>query len=476
MLLLLIVARAPQALVLPSTGLFVQHGVVTLGADRYAYLPLLLLAAPALATALHSIATAEEAAHAEAPRRFPRGTYGELCLLVLGGLVLAYGGRATAEYGMVWKDSLSLWRHVVDVDPGDAVAHGDLANAILAADAAGGPRPGEQSEAALREALAAYDRGVELLLSAGGEGHAVGRGADIWSNRGLVLAALDRKPEAIRCYEHATSAAGGGFSNAATESAAYTNWAVALRGSGRDREVVRKLQRAVELSPLDASGFGRLAAGMKVVGRHEDEVAAYDSALSLVGGAEAPAPGGAEPPRSALADAALAALLPSSFRGPVEHVFRLNRAVALERLERQADALAAYDELLALAPNYARAHANRATVLYQLSARATEALSEIETALDLADEAARAEAGPGDRAGDVIDLQTRSQWLNNRGYVLSAMGDARHLEAVSTYREAVTLEVASGMPESERRASANLARHLGRVGDALARKKAAGGA
>ena len=115
-------------------------------------------------------------------------------------------------------------------------------------------------------------------------------------------------------------------------------------------------------------------------------------------------------------------------------------------------------------------------MLYQLSARATEALSEIETALDLADEAARAEAGPGDRAGDVIDLQTRSQWLNNRGYVLSAMGDARHLEAVSTYREAVTLEVASGMPESERRASANLARHLGRVGDALARKKAAGGA
>ena len=241
MLLLLIVARAPQALVLPSTGLFVQHGVVTLGADRYAYLPLLLLAAPALATALHSIATAEEAAHVEAPRRFPRGTYGELCLLVLGGLVLAYEGRATAEYGMVWKDSLSLWRHVVDVDPGDAVAHGDLANAILAADAAGGPRPGEQSEAALREALAAYDRGVELLPSVGGEGHAVGRGADIWSNRGLVLAALDRKPEAIRCYEHATSAAGGGFSNAATESAAYTNWAVALRGRGRDREVVRKL-------------------------------------------------------------------------------------------------------------------------------------------------------------------------------------------------------------------------------------------
>ena len=95
MLLLLIVARAPQALVLPSTGLFVQHGVVTLGADRYAYLPLLLLAAPALATALHSIATAEEAAHAEAPRRFPRGTYGELCLLVLGGLGTVGSGLRT---------------------------------------------------------------------------------------------------------------------------------------------------------------------------------------------------------------------------------------------------------------------------------------------------------------------------------------------------------------------------------------------
>ena len=94
MLLLLIVARAPQALVLPSTGLFVQHGVVTLGADRYAYLPLLLLATPALATALHSIATAEET------ERFTRGS---LCLLVLVWLMAEEADYTFLTRGVFFK-------------------------------------------------------------------------------------------------------------------------------------------------------------------------------------------------------------------------------------------------------------------------------------------------------------------------------------------------------------------------------------
>ena len=87
-----------------------------------------------------------------------------------------------------------------------------------------------------------------------------------------------------------------------------------------------------------------------------------------------------------LAQAALAALLPKGGAGissaSVEDIARLNRCVAFERLDRNVIAMGCYEALVMKAPRYARAQANRGTVLYE-QGRLAEAVAGYDTALRL---------------------------------------------------------------------------------------------
>ena len=237
------------ALLLPTTGLFVQHGVTMLTADRYSYLPLLLLGTPALAHGLHGAINMQSSTGSS--------PVVEVCVGTAVAAVVAVEVQATVSYSAVWVNSTSLWRHVVSVDPLDAPALSDLAGAILATlppppppdGAVGQQLAGGNSRAVvLQEALGWYDRAValELPLSSPAAQHAQQRGddrrrfGDIWSNRGLVLGAFggQRSAEALASYEHAASVYSGqgggvGFASVLTEAALFTNWGAMLAGLAR---------------------------------------------------------------------------------------------------------------------------------------------------------------------------------------------------------------------------------------------------
>jgi tetratricopeptide (TPR) repeat protein len=255
----------------------------------------------------------------------------------------------------------------------------------------------------------------------------------------------------------------------------------------RHEVAVVALRQAVALNPGDASVHLRLATELKATGSYEEEIQAYEAALTIIpteqyllaaatAGDAVAADQFANGAGSAdvLTRAALAALLPrgssSSSEGGGSHartvrqIAQLNRCVALERLARNGNALDCYDKLLTTAPDYPRALANRATVLYSLS-RAAEAVAGYDAALA----AAAAAAGAGE-----ISKPTLASWLNNRGFVLGSLAKEngaadkesslrREQEAIECFRAAVGLEAEeeeegkSGFV-SDGRAAANLVR------------------
>lgn len=481
-------------LLLPTTGLFVQHGVPMLTADRYSYLPLLLLGTPALAHTLHSTLDA-----------LGSRIIADISLGTIVGAVVAVEARATVDYSKVWVNSTSLWQHVVSSDPQDAPALSELAGAVLET-----LRPADDihsmvnREAVLQQALGWYDKAVALepvqLQSAFSSPMAAPlsrntedrRFGDIWSNRGLVLGALgdQRLFEALSSFEHAATVYSGpqgiGFSSTLAEAAMLTNWGAVLAGMARHQEAVVVLKQSAELNPIDASVHLRLATELKAIKAYAEEVQAYDAALAIIAAqhcpetTDAPPPGtradeniaaeggpcGSVPDRNRFANgagmadivaqAALVALLPrgSTSGGgssSIKHIAQLNRCVALERLETFARALSCYDTLLASIPDYSRALANRATVLYNLG-RTSEAVNGYGNALEAA------------VAGDEVPALTRASWLNNRGFIISTLATddgavplQREHEAMTNFRAAIALEVASGL-RSDGKAAANLAR------------------
>lgn len=481
------------ALLLPTTGLVVQHGVPMLTADRYSYLPLLLLGTPALAHMLHS-----------AVNTLGSHTFVDISLCVVVVAVVAVEAQATVGYSAVWVNSTSLWQYVVNSDPRDAPALSELAGAALETLR---PRNDIHSmdtrEAVLEQALGWYDKAVALetvqarsafsSLMAATRTYNAGdrRFGDIWSNRGLVLGALGggRLLEALSSFEHAATVYSGpdgiGFSSTLAEAACFTNWGAVLAGMARHKEAVVVLQQSVELNPIDASVHLRLATELKAIAAYDEEIQAYDAALAIMSAQHC----SETPPAHAfftradenidaengrcgsvmdrhhfangagrsdvIAQAALVALLPragtSGSTSTVKHIAQLNRCVALERLEKNSMALDCYDDLLASIPDYSRALANRATVLYSLG-RASEAVQGYGNALGAA-------AG-----GDEVSALTRASWLNNRGFVLGtlATGDGvvalqREHEAMVNFRAAIALEAESGLP-SDGKATANLAK------------------
>ena len=239
------------ALLLPTTGLFLQHGVTMMTADRYNYLPLLLLGTPALAWLLKAAAFGDYALPATLGTATASEITGSTRQRVVAAVVvavLAVEMQGTITYSGVWWNSSSLWRHVVSADPTDAPALSELGGALLANGVGGAP--------VLTEALQWYDAAVALenhiVLENDGVAADLRRFGDIWSNRCLVLSALggeSRSAEALAGYEHAAAVYGGtkgvGFSSPLTEAALYTNWAAMLAGMARHPEAADVLQKAV---------------------------------------------------------------------------------------------------------------------------------------------------------------------------------------------------------------------------------------
>jgi tetratricopeptide (TPR) repeat protein len=170
----------------PVLGL-VQSGP-QIAADRYTYLPAVGLSAIVAAWLTQAWTRRAQVA---------RALSGALACVILAGLA-----GATWRQSRVWRDSETLWRHAVEIDPSSVAAHNDLGAALVQA--------GRLDEAAAQFELAVtLDPGM----------------ADAHYNLAVIRAAQGRLGEAI------------------------THWRAVLAINPQDQETQAYLRQALEKYP-----------------------------------------------------------------------------------------------------------------------------------------------------------------------------------------------------------------------------------
>ena len=136
-------------LLLPTLGLLSSHATDLFAADRYVYIPLMLLGTPCLGGLLTSMAVRALQAVDDGRRGGSACAATLACcvgvLLLSGGLGLL--GRLTFDLQDVWTNDRALYRHMLIHNPNDLLAHNNNAAWL-------------QRAGRLTEAVAAYD---ELL-------------------------------------------------------------------------------------------------------------------------------------------------------------------------------------------------------------------------------------------------------------------------------------------------------------------------
>jgi tetratricopeptide (TPR) repeat protein len=161
-------------------------------------------------------------------------------------LVLAAAGaeaKGTRTALARWKDSTTLWRHIVAVAPGEPAAHNGLGTVL-------------EARAEHDGAIAEFRRAIEL-----GPGF-----VDAWTNLGEVLSKSGRNAEAFDALQRASELQTG------DPTAAYRAGVAALR-LGRLSEAAVQLRRALELKPGYTEARDRLGSVLVLSGRADEGVA-----------------------------------------------------------------------------------------------------------------------------------------------------------------------------------------------------------
>lgn len=275
------------------------------------------------------------------------------------------------------EQAIGSLRRLVRVRPSDAGAHRRLGNALLACGAA------VEAAASYRVALRIEPGSVRAL-----------------NNLGQALARLGQVAEAISCYEQALAID-------PRHATAHNNLGLALAARGAYERAVASFGRATELVPSLVEAHYNCGNALLQLGRIEESLQSYESALAT------------RPMPEAL----------------------LARANVLQRLRRFPEAVAGYEQLLALDPDHAGALNNCASALLELG--------RAEDALRLSDRAVMARP-------DLAEAHS------NRAGALRQMH--RHDEAIAACERALELEPASA------RSLSNLAialRAVGRVREAI---------
>jgi tetratricopeptide (TPR) repeat protein len=257
------------------------------------------------------------------------------------------------------------------------------------------------------DALAALDRTLALDS----------RQAGMLTNKGNVLVALGRFPEALAAYGQAIVLQPEG-----ERAAAHINLGVYLQGLGRPDDAAAAYGKAIALDARFPEAWGNLGSAHLNAGRPEAALEALDRAVEL---------------RPAYADA------------------WTNRGTALQALGRLDEALQSFDRALALHPESAGVWSNRSLALQGLR-RFEESFEASAKAVELAKSLGGAEAESWNNHGVALGALNRSNealaaydkalsadpagasaW-NNRGLALHALG--RPDEALASYDRAMALK------------------------------------
>jgi protein O-mannosyl-transferase len=330
---------------LPTSNLIVFIGSIM--AERFLYLPSVGLAGCTIA-ALYALGRRK-------PRRRPQNA--RLAWATLALVCVALGARTYAR-NSDWKDELSLWTSAVNVSPGSAKAHYNLAKAVEVV-------PGR-----LPEAIAQYRESLRI------DPHH----ADVHNNLANALSATPGGlPEAIAEYKAAIRVEpdrAEPHDNLANVLAhipgrlpeAIAEYRAALRIESNSAELHYNLANALLLQPDGtAEAIDEYRAALRVDPDHADAHINLGNALSAI------------PGRLPEAVAEYQAALRIRPDGAEAHY---DLGTALARMPgRLPDAIGEFQAALRSRPNFVEAHVNLGNALAQTPGRVADALAEYEASL-----------------------------------------------------------------------------------------------
>ena len=324
-------------MLVPVIGL-VQVGVQA-RADRYTYLPqigLYLLVAWGLV----------DLTGGWRGRKVVLGIAGGLAL---GGLSVA--ARVQTAY---WKDSIRLWRHAVDVNAHNALAHDSLGVAL-----------GEQGQ--INEAMRQFHEAIRLKPDY----------AEFHFNLGIALTQQGKLAEAIQHFEQALQLK-------PDYADANSGLGTALAQQGKLAEAIQHFERALQLRPDFPEARSNLGTALAQQGKLAEAISNYERALQLR-------------PDFPEAHNTLGLLLAQQGKlaEAIQHFERALRlkpdyadahnslGTALAQQGKLAGAIQHFERALQLEPDDARAHVNLAAALVR-QGKSAEALPHFQRALNLA--------------------------------------------------------------------------------------------
>jgi len=317
-------------------------------------------------------------------------------------------------------DAKRLYASVLNIDPANAAAYGNLA--IIAA---------QQGDLAGAERLFRQQIKLRPDDPAG------------YNNVGSVLQQQARLADAIVAHRQAIKLK----PNYAEAFLALGN---ALRQQGNLEEAMGAYRSAIAVKRDYAEAHNNIGVLLQIQGRLDQAAAAYGEAVALRPAyAEAQFNLGNVLHQKHDLDAAEAAYRRVISLNPGVAVVHNNLAAVLKDKGLLDNALAAFDDAIMLQPDYAEAFYNRATALQQ-QAKLEEALAAYGHALELRKDYADAVNNAGivlvelGRAGEAIDLYRRlldrtpahADACNNMGTALLAEGRAD--EALTAFEQALT--------------------------------------
>jgi Flp pilus assembly protein TadD len=227
-------------MILPISG--VVHAGYQLAHDRYSYLSGLgfaLLAGGAIAWILR----------ATVDRRVSRPVAAGA--LAATALVVVALGIGSWQQIHVWRDSETLWRWGLEVDPGCAICHHNL-GVILG-------RRGDRAEA-----QALLERAIALRPDR----------SEFQGNYGLLLIQMGRRPEGMAKLRYR-------LGDNPRDVNARVNLGIALIEDGRPGEAIAEIEQALRVKPDSVTALNSLGRALLANGRVEPARAAFERALTI---------------------------------------------------------------------------------------------------------------------------------------------------------------------------------------------------
>ena len=355
--------------------------------------------------------------------------YVVLALSVVGGTAVVLCLALTREQLGYWKDSATLFQHVLEVTENNSLAHKALGSAL--------DKKGQTDEAIrqYQEALRLKPDDVNTHYNLG----------VAFGNKGQIEESIRQYREALRLKPD--------------YAVAHNNLGYALFRKGQTDEAIRQLQAALRLKPDYANAHSNLGNALFRKGQMDDAIRQFQEAIRLKPDqAEAHSNLGNALGQRGQTDEAICQLQ-EAIRLKPDYVdahnnlvdARNNLGAALYEKGQTDEAIRQFEEVIRLEPNYADAHNNLGYALFR-KGQTDEAIRQYQEALRLKPDQAEAHSNLGKALGrkgqtdeairqlhEAIRLKPGlAEAHNNLGNVLGRQGQTD--EPIRQFQEALRLK------------------------------------